>query len=494
MLKSIIPLSIATSFSRLSGFARDYVLAQLFLTGPLLDLFFVLFRFPQYTRRFFAEGSLSQALLPPMGQHFEKNNQKAVQSLYAQTFWFIIITLGSFSLSVVLFPQFWIYLLAPGFDALQQQCLMDYLPFAASYALCLSFISLYALILQLHNSYWLNGLSPMILNVALIISALAFKLSGLRALIGFMLLAGVVQVVLQASQARQYLDKLIPPWPVWTSEFSQVMKNFIELSPLALIILFNTLFDQRFLTFTDAGEMSVYYLSERIIDLPVGVLGYSIYSVFSGYYMRQCQDPQRRGPLESRVLFFVFVFVLPAAGAIAFLAPQIMRLFVPLESQQAHAAVLLRLFSLNIVPIVLNKIFVIVLNAHGQRRHIVQAHLYGMGINALFDIALFPHWQGAGVALSTSLTLILQLLIFERLYPLVLPQLKKISLSQAVRPLLAMVLALTALSSGIGRILIYDLSPWVNITAIGGFAVLIGVVYLLALWPLIKKYYQNQAL
>lgn len=491
MLKSIIPLSIATTCSRFSGFLRDYVLAQVFLTGPFLDLFFVLFRFPQYTRRFFAEGSFSQALMPSLGQHYEKQEKEIVQSLYAQAFWFLLLCLGSFSLSTFLFPKFWALAMAPGFDGMQQQALVSTLPWASLYALCLAFISLYANILQLHQSYWLNGVSPLILNVGLIVSALFLKIWGLKALIASMLIAGILQVGCQALAARPYVGSLIPAWPQWTPEFKKILKAFVELSPLGIIILFNTIIDQHFLSFTDPGEMSLYYLADRIIDLPVGILGYSIYSVFAGYYMRQCQDPERRQILTYRVLLFVLAFVVPATGAIALLAPQIMRLFVPAASQQLQAASLLRIFSLNILPIVLNKIFVIVLTAHGYRRQIVQTHLYGMAINTLLNITLFPYWQGAGVALASSMMLIGQLLIFERQTPLLRGQWQKLSWPQLLRPICGSALALFGLSYGIDKILAYELSPFANIEAIGSFAILVGALYLAFLWPMVQQAYKE---
>lgn len=487
MLKSIIPLSIATSFSRLSGFVRDYVLAQMFLTGPLLDLFFVLFRFPQYTRRFFAEGSLSQALSPELGQAFEHRQTEKARALYAQTFWFIMIALGSFCASVFLFPRLWAVLLAPGFEAAQQDLLVRYLPLAASYAIALSLISLYALVLQLHDSYWLNGLSPLFLNLAIIISALFFKSNALFYLVSFMVGAGFLQVLLQAWQAKPYLGAMIPPWPRWTTDFYQILKSFLHLSPLALIILFNTLFDQYFLSFSDPGEMSLYYISERIIDLPVGILGYSIYSVFAGYYMRQFQDRAKSAHLESRALFFVLLFVLPAVGAITLLAPQIMRLFVSAASQQSYAAILLRLFSLNIIPIVLNKVFVIILNARHQRHHIVQTHFYGMLMNALLDMTLFQVLQGAGIALSTTLTLLLQLLIFERRYPLLWPQLQQVRLAHLIRPIVCIVGSLLALFYGFNYIATYQLSPWANIICVGGWSLVVGGLYLITIWPMINQ-------
>ena len=54
----------ATLASRVLGFVRDAVVAQVFGAGPITDAFFVAFRIPNILRRLLAEGALSTAVIP----------------------------------------------------------------------------------------------------------------------------------------------------------------------------------------------------------------------------------------------------------------------------------------------------------------------------------------------------------------------------------------------------------------------------------------------
>jgi putative peptidoglycan lipid II flippase len=64
LLKSTGIVSAMTSLSRVSGFIRDMLYAQLFGAGAGTDAFFVAFRIPNFLRRLFAEGAFSQAFVP----------------------------------------------------------------------------------------------------------------------------------------------------------------------------------------------------------------------------------------------------------------------------------------------------------------------------------------------------------------------------------------------------------------------------------------------
>src|SRR5882672_8359575 len=54
----------ATLASRVLGFVRDAVVAQVFGAGPITDAFFVAFRIPNILRRLLGEGALSTAVIP----------------------------------------------------------------------------------------------------------------------------------------------------------------------------------------------------------------------------------------------------------------------------------------------------------------------------------------------------------------------------------------------------------------------------------------------
>src|SRR6476661_6634149 len=53
-----------TLLSRLTGFARDIVLAAVLGAGPVADAFFVALRLPNHFRAIFAEGAFNAAFVP----------------------------------------------------------------------------------------------------------------------------------------------------------------------------------------------------------------------------------------------------------------------------------------------------------------------------------------------------------------------------------------------------------------------------------------------
>ncbi len=64
LVRSASVVSVLTTVSRVTGLARDAVLAGLFGAGQLLDAFFVAFLVPNLFRRLFGEGALTAAFLP----------------------------------------------------------------------------------------------------------------------------------------------------------------------------------------------------------------------------------------------------------------------------------------------------------------------------------------------------------------------------------------------------------------------------------------------
>src|SRR5258707_3568710 len=64
MLGRIFTVGGYTLLSRLTGFARDIMLAAVLGAGPIADAFFVAFRLPNHFRAIFAEGAFNAAFVP----------------------------------------------------------------------------------------------------------------------------------------------------------------------------------------------------------------------------------------------------------------------------------------------------------------------------------------------------------------------------------------------------------------------------------------------
>ncbi len=64
MIGRIFTVGGFTLLSRITGFARDIMLAAILGAGPIADAFFVALRLPNHFRAIFAEGAFNAAFIP----------------------------------------------------------------------------------------------------------------------------------------------------------------------------------------------------------------------------------------------------------------------------------------------------------------------------------------------------------------------------------------------------------------------------------------------
>lgn len=84
LLKSTGIVSAMTGLSRISGFVRDMVYAQMFGAGAGTDAFFVAFRIPNFLRRLFGEGAFSQAFVPVFSEYQTRHSSEELKELVDQ--------------------------------------------------------------------------------------------------------------------------------------------------------------------------------------------------------------------------------------------------------------------------------------------------------------------------------------------------------------------------------------------------------------------------
>ena len=82
MIGRIFTVGGLTLVSRLTGFARDIILAAVLGAGPIADAFFVALRLPNHFRAIFAEGAFNAAFVPSLCAHppaGRRRSRKAVR-------------------------------------------------------------------------------------------------------------------------------------------------------------------------------------------------------------------------------------------------------------------------------------------------------------------------------------------------------------------------------------------------------------------------------
>src|SRR5215475_9308641 len=102
MLRRIFTVGGYTLLSRLTGFARDIMLAAILGAGPVADAFFVALRLPNHFRAIFAEGAFNAAFVPAYAHVHGESEEKA--KLFANRIFTLL-----FSAQVILLVVAWLF-------------------------------------------------------------------------------------------------------------------------------------------------------------------------------------------------------------------------------------------------------------------------------------------------------------------------------------------------------------------------------------------------
>src|SRR6187397_2425266 len=115
MLGRIFTVGGYTLLSRLTGFARDIMLAAILGAGPVADAFFVAQRLPNHFRAIFAEGAFNAAFVPAYAHLRGTAGDLAAREFADRVFTLLLIVQAVLlALALLFMPQI-VTLLAPGF-------------------------------------------------------------------------------------------------------------------------------------------------------------------------------------------------------------------------------------------------------------------------------------------------------------------------------------------------------------------------------------------
>ena len=115
LLRSTSLVSVMTLISRMVGFIRDMLIAQLFGASAGMDAFYVAFRIPNFMRRLFAEGAFSQAFVPVLAEYQQTRSIDDVRVFIARIAGQLGAILSLVTLIGVIAAPVIIFIFAPGF-------------------------------------------------------------------------------------------------------------------------------------------------------------------------------------------------------------------------------------------------------------------------------------------------------------------------------------------------------------------------------------------
>ena len=176
LFKSVATFGGLTLISRITGFLRDMVLANMLGAGALSDAFVVAFKLPNLFRSLFAEGAFTSAFVPLFSQKLVAEGKKKSIFFAVQAMSVLVIFVGLFVLIFELFMPFVVTILAPGFrdDPEKVSLAIQLCRITFPFLLLISIVSFQGGILNSFEKFAAPASAPIILNLTMIFSAFIF--------------------------------------------------------------------------------------------------------------------------------------------------------------------------------------------------------------------------------------------------------------------------------------------------------------------------------
>jgi putative peptidoglycan lipid II flippase len=332
MIRSFLTVSTGTLASRLLGFARDSLIAALLGTGAVADAFLAAFQLVNVVRRLLSEGALNAALVPAWLRLRDRDGDAAAAAFAGRVLGTVSAGLVAASLLIAVAMPLIITILAPGFRgsatlglAVENARLMlPYLAFAGPVTVLMG-------LLNAQGRFALTAFSPLLFNIALI-AAIAvlllwhadaeFAAWALAATVG---VAGLLQLLMLLSQRSA---RLATPLRV---SFDKEMRGFLGKAVPGMIASSGPqwlMVAGAIIASATPSAVSWLYFANRLIELPLGIVGVAMGTVLVPELTRAVGSSDRDAvaQAESRALELAAGLALPATLGLIVLAGPIVRL------------------------------------------------------------------------------------------------------------------------------------------------------------------------
>lgn len=274
-------VGISTMASRIFGFLRDMIVAAFFGAGLATDAFFVAFRIPNLLRRLIGEGSLTVSFVPVFTQYLQKKSKEDALELANIAFTLLSIILVIVSLLGVLFSPLIVTLIAPGFIKTPEQftlaVFLNRLMFP--YIFFMSLVALAMGILNSFRHFAAPAISPVILNISMIIAALTLRglfAEPVTALAVGVMIGGILQLAMQWPFLVKYGLKIKFRFNLRHPGIKQIAVLMLPAVFGAAIYQINVFVGTILASLLPKGSVSYLYFADRIMELPLGVFAIAI--------------------------------------------------------------------------------------------------------------------------------------------------------------------------------------------------------------------------
>lgn len=415
LLRSTTLVSIMTFLSRIMGFVRDMVMAQMFGAAASMDAFYIAFRIPNFMRRLFAEGAFSQAFVPVLAEYQKTRSDSDVRVFLARIAGNMSAVLTLVTLIGIIAAPLIIYIFAPGFgeDSVRHDLAIHMLRLTFPYLMLISLTAMAGAILNTYGYFGVPAFTPVLLNISMIVAAiyLSPKFSvPVVALAWGVFIAGVVQLLFQIPFLMRHRLLVKPQFVFADPGVKKVLKLMVPALFGVSVAQVNLMIDTIFASFLQVSSVTWLYYTDRLTDFPLGVFGVAIATVILPHLSRNHaeQSSENYSKALDWALRLLLLIGIPAGfGLIFFAMPMIASCFAygkfsvfdVLQTQKSLITLSIGLPAFMMVKVLASGFY-----AKQNIKTPVKVGVASMIVNSIFCAILFIPLAHAGLALASTIS------------------------------------------------------------------------------------------
>lgn len=407
-------VALMTFISRILGFLRDMVLAQVFGATAGFDAFLVAFKIPNFFRRLFGEGAFSQAFVPVLAEYRSKRTEEETREFVNRIAGTLGVALVAVTLIAELVAPLIVAVFAPGFqhDPTRFMLASHMIRTTFPYLIFICLTAFAGAILNTYGNFSVPAFTPVILNICMIACAwwLAphFK-EPIYALGWGVTVSGLVQCWFQ----WPYLKKInVLPRFLWGWKDPGVRRVLKLMLPALFgvsVAQLSLLIDGFFASYLPVGSISWLYYSDRITYLPLGVIGVALATVVLPVLSRHHADESKEAYAQTLnwALRCAWLIGLPAAIALLTLAGPILATLIQHGAFSARDVVMttrsLTAYAFGLPAFMLVKVVASAFYAQKNIKLPVKIAVVALVVNIILNFILIGPLAHAGLALSSAI-------------------------------------------------------------------------------------------
>ncbi|MEZ6029275.1 MAG: murein biosynthesis integral membrane protein MurJ [Hyphomonadaceae bacterium] len=401
LARNVFVQTFFTLGSRVLGFARDLALNARFGgggAGPLMDCWATAQMLPNLFRRLFAEGAFAQGFVPVFAAARATEGQDAADRMASQAMAFIMTVVAIVTIALeVSMPWLMPVLLSAYVDdpntmaiaTLMAQLAMPYLVF-------MTLASLLSGVLNTLGRFALTAAAPMLLNICTILPLVIItdREQAAQWAAAAVTVSGFLQCALLWWGAKRLGVKLGASLPVVSRGVRKMLAIAVPGAIAGGALQVSSLVTQM-LSGSDPGARSVLYNSDRLYQLPLGLIGVAVGLALVPRLSRHFADNDHAGASRTMDdgIGLSMAFTLPAAVALLVMPYFIIDATVTrgefTSADALRTSEVLRQFAWGVPAFVLAKVFTPPFFARQKSKRPMQFSLVSVGITVIVGATLW---------------------------------------------------------------------------------------------------------